>query len=211
MGVTSTAASAPKLDPPFLRLQPAAPPSSTMATGSLLTDCANAISEQRNNRPNNRKFVALTKWSLAASNFKRAWIFQFKIQWTYKSPTRRNGRRLIACGVHSSRALRANIGHSEWTSSSRSTVRAARRRDPRSKSIVLVAQRGRRLHARGAARRNRGGERRDQQHKGCCGTERHPVRWRHPVEQRSNRGSRFPSSRPTGSMPGKNCCAKVWL
>src|ERR1039458_8181748 len=110
MGVTSTAASAPKLDPPFLRLQPAAPPSSTMATGSLSTDCANAISEQRNNGPNNRKFVALTKWSLAASNFKRAWIFQFKIQWTYKSPTRRNGRRLIACGVHSSRALRANIG-----------------------------------------------------------------------------------------------------
>src|ERR1700676_4898104 len=47
MGVTSTATEGPKLDPPSLRLQLPAPPSSITAAGSFSTDCAKAVAEDK--------------------------------------------------------------------------------------------------------------------------------------------------------------------
>src|SRR5579863_2595440 len=60
IGVTSTATVGPKLDPPPLKFQFAAPPSSTTATGSLSADCANALPAHRNNNANKTGFVAFT-------------------------------------------------------------------------------------------------------------------------------------------------------
>src|SRR5580700_2399558 len=63
-GVTSTATSGPKPDPPPLIFQPAAPPSSITAAGSFSLDCANAFLEQKNNAANNTNFVALIAFVL---------------------------------------------------------------------------------------------------------------------------------------------------
>src|SRR5208283_3819913 len=57
MGVTSTATVGPKLDPPPLRLQPAAPPSSTTAADSLAADWAKAFPEQSKKDAINMDFV----------------------------------------------------------------------------------------------------------------------------------------------------------
>src|SRR5580700_11415055 len=46
IGVTSTAAVGPKLDPPSLTFQLAAPPSSTIAAGSFSLDCAKAFPKE---------------------------------------------------------------------------------------------------------------------------------------------------------------------
>src|SRR5580658_3914994 len=63
IGVTSTARSGPKLDPPSLRFQLTAPPSSTTAAGSLSDDCASAFPEQRDRHVINTVFVAFTTTS----------------------------------------------------------------------------------------------------------------------------------------------------
>src|ERR1035441_438085 len=61
MGVTSTATVGPKLDPPSLRFQPAAPPSSTTAAGSLSTGWPKGFPEQRNKEANQTDFVAFIR------------------------------------------------------------------------------------------------------------------------------------------------------
>src|SRR5580700_6277016 len=60
IGVTSTATLGPKLDPPSLIFQLAAPPSSTMVVGSFSTDCAKALPVQRNKAAIRMGLVAFT-------------------------------------------------------------------------------------------------------------------------------------------------------
>src|ERR1035438_6217549 len=55
MGVTSTAAVGLKLDPQPLVFQPAAPPSSSIAAGSLSTDCPEAFPPQRDKAVSNNR------------------------------------------------------------------------------------------------------------------------------------------------------------
>ncbi len=60
IGVTSTAAVGPKLDPPALKFQFAAPPSSTTATGSFSTDCAKTFPALSNKNAMKTGFVTFT-------------------------------------------------------------------------------------------------------------------------------------------------------
>src|SRR5579862_8018630 len=60
IGVTSAATSGPKLAPPPVRLWLAAAPSSTIAAGSLSTDCAKAFRVQRIRNTTKAYFVAFT-------------------------------------------------------------------------------------------------------------------------------------------------------
>src|ERR1700688_5010375 len=75
IGVTSAATLGPKLDAPSLRLRPAAPPSSTIAAGSLSLslsgDCAKALPEQRSRDASNTYFVAFMTTPPARSDSSR--------------------------------------------------------------------------------------------------------------------------------------------
>src|SRR5580692_3134979 len=59
IGVTSTAAVGPKLDPPSLTFQLAAPPSSTIAAGFFSPDCAKAFPKERHKHAINTHLVLL--------------------------------------------------------------------------------------------------------------------------------------------------------